>query len=536
MARDEEQLAPETIEEQLNYLAHALQFMPADAPKTPTMQVIEALEDVYQDERQNDAGSLDRVWNRLTHSRAATFHQQVAPIRQLPITHERRISMRNIFSRQKEGLLASRLGMIAAVTLLVILVGSLSIGVTLFAAHQRAGQPVPTATVLPAVTPTLVPLPKPLLLQTIHMLDEMNGWAITDQGQVLRTSDGATHWQNVTPPGLGSGQPVADFLDASHAWLGAIAPAASGSTQPATLLFRTANGGHTWDKTTFQGDLFPYTPSFINSQDGWLETSLGAAAGSEGVAIYRTTDGGASWINVARALPTSNQDQSALPFGGDKSGISFLNALTGWAIGTSAADRFLWLYITHDGGVTWLHQSLPLPAAVTAQQDFAATPYLPTFYDSQNGSMLIVFDYPGFNPASYYLYVTHDGGASWQFTPQLPLNEINQGNTSLPDFITANQGWLSDGSTLLMTDDGGQHWTKLQTNSTFNYIMELNFVSSTVGWAISYPPSLVSAQSTLNAAARGASRPASPNYSGTYTLIKTVDGGQTWQPVMPVLV
>ncbi len=524
MAHDEEQLAPETIEEQLDHLAHTLQFMPPNASKTADMQVVEALQGAYEDERQVDAGSLDRVWNRL--APRTLQQQQATPVRRLPDTRERRSRMRNIFSPQRESIIASRLGMIASVTLLVILVGSLSVGVALFAAHQKVGTLVSTATAIPA--PTQTPIPQPVLLQTIHMLDETNGWAITDQHQIIRTNDGGVHWRDVTPPGLGSEQIVADFLSASFAWVSSTVISSSGIANASATLFRTSDGGHTWSKTTFQGFNLGQI-DFINSQDGWFFGETGVALGSSGAVIYRTTDGGATWTNVATAGPNTNpNDPNALPFSGDKTGISFLNALTGWATGTEGAPGVVWLYVTHDGGVTWHHQSLPLPAGEAAGM---VAPYVPTFFDSQNGSMLVDFEHSGLNPGAYYLYVTHDGGASWQLMPPLPVNEINLGHTSPPDFINANQGWLSDGAALFMTSDGGQHWTRLQTNSTFKYVMELNVVSRTVGWAISFPPTSISAESTLNNASRAMSRPTSPDYSGTLTLLKTVDGGQTWETV-----
>jgi len=77
------------------------------------------------------------------------------------------------------------------------------------------------------------------------------------------------------------------------------------------------------------------------------------------------------------------------------------------------------------------------------------------------------------------------------------------------DFIDMNHGWVASGTTLYMTGDGGQSWTKVfpgdQSSSAF---LTLDFVSDKIGWAINY------------------------DYSNqSYSLLKTVDGGHTWTKI-----
>jgi hypothetical protein len=67
--------------------------------------------------------------------------------------------------------------------------------------------------------------------------------------------------------------------------------------------------------------------------------------------------------------------------------------------------------------------------------------------------------------------------------------------------------WATDGTILYSTGDGGNHWTKLSPNGSFKNIVQLDFISDTVGWAIS------------------STAPASSS------LLKTVDGGQTWTTI-----
>jgi len=60
---------------------------------------------------------------------------------------------------------------------------------------------------------------QPEAVLSLRMIDATNGWALT-VNPVLRTTDGGSHWTNVTPPhtsfSKGSG---AEFFTASLAWV-----------------------------------------------------------------------------------------------------------------------------------------------------------------------------------------------------------------------------------------------------------------------------------------------------------------------------
>jgi len=98
--------------------------------------------------------------------------------------------------------------------------------------------------------------------------------------------------------------------------------------------------------------------------------------------------------------------------------------------------------------------------------------------------------------------VTHDGGASWTSTTPVAAS------ATVSDVIDINHGWASDGTLLYVTRDSGQNWTKLAPGGGFQHVTRLDFVSSTIGWAI---------------------RTTTPNFP---SLLKTVDGGHTWTVVL----
>ncbi len=326
------------------------------------------------------------------------------------------------------------------------------------------------------------------------MLDENNGWALTRQS-ILFTTDGGLHWKDVSPANLsttlgnqGGGLRDGAFFNASTAW---VSLAAKDNT---IQILRTVDGGQHWDTVTLPGNGEPDRAHFINAQNGWIEIDRGAAAGSEEVDIYQTTDGGQTWNMVSGTGHTGNSAAGSLPFGGDKTGISFKDTATGWATGTEPRTDFFWLYVTHDGGKTWQHQDLPLLPGIsnagittTPPVFFGNTGILPATVSTNNGQLEV-------------LYVTHDGGATWESTTPL------QANVSNVYVVDVNHAWANKGNTFYSTSDGGQHWTS-STSSIQNGVSSMNFISNTTGWAI------------------GNSDTNEP------LLFKTTDGGQTWSKI-----
>ncbi len=335
-------------------------------------------------------------------------------------------------------------------------------------------------------------------LKTLRMIDGQTGWAVTaTAGRLLRSSDGGANWNDVTPLNS-SGQQfrISDKITALAplvAWV--IAAGTNDSTT--SHILHTVDGGRTWESTIIRApDVISI--SFINSSVGWLLAFMGAAAGSEAVEIYRSTDGGKTWISVGPV--------SGLPFAGDKSGIAFLNSTTGWITGAVLRHDTPYLFVTHDGGRTWREQDKPLPRELISHwrnlQHFPPKFFtvrdgvLPTFYEIYAG--------PGdsLRPTGKVfvaIYATHDGGTTWTYPS---VKQVNDAYFST--FVDMNHGWLitgSDWSNLYATSDGGRQWTTIPRTSIFTNVVQVDFVSPQVGWALGR------------------------------SLLKTLDGGRTWSPV-----
>ena len=349
-----------------------------------------------------------------------------------------------------------------------------------------------------SATPTPSPGPPPPI-NVLWMSDATTGWARTTTQLILHTTDGGNSWQDVTPPYPAGSTvqvpPAFAFLSGAVAWVAIFEKQQPDGTIP-NVLFRTSDGGHTWQEAMLpRSGLGASQVQFVNDQDGWVLASFGGgAAGSQAVDLFRSTDGGQTWSIVT---PRPGNPPGTLPFVGHKSGMGWASATTGWVTGcTCAAENTVWLYRTQDGGVSWQPQSLPLPslqAVITTQP--------PVFFSATEGLLPVTF--LNEKRTSLAVYATHDGGATWSSSTLLSMAG------SAWDFLTMQQGWVvgANGTTLDETSDGGQHWTPITPSANFRHISLLDFVSAQEGWAIS----------TVT--------PDAP------VLLKTMDGGQSWVQV-----
>ncbi len=342
-----------------------------------------------------------------------------------------------------------------------------------------------------------------------------HAWVVTanEPPGVFRTSDNGAHWTDVTPnakPGRAVGL-AADFY-ARDDQDAVLAISVGGSTETGTV-FHTVDGGATW-RTAPIGAYESQYLSFVSPQRGFVESSRGAAAGSEPADILRTLDGGTHWQVMSRGASLDGQDPGttgALDTGCDKTGIGFADGTTGFATGVCAISGY-YFRVTHDAGRTWQGQDLPLPPGITRAEVNAGLNWeaelLPPTFDGANGAGVVVSTVvTNSDTATHhdYVYFTHDAGVRWVLTDP-PLRGATWARV-----IDAKDWWAGDAGTLAHTSDAGAHWTTMPNTGLDLEIApgtdDLQFATPTNGWALV------------------------GNGLGGLRVIDTADGGGTWRPV-----
>jgi len=361
-----------------------------------------------------------------------------------------------------------------------------------------ASEPVPTIpTNTPAPLADDTPLPPAIAAPVVtspsitylHMLDELNGWAITGTA-ILRTTDGGSTWYSVSPQGVTEfGYGTANtFLSDLQAWVIVTDwsdPVGSG------LLYRTSDGGLTWTVYTVPfggGELV-----FLDQDNGWMMAFLGIAAGSMGVSIYKTDDGGATWKQTYTNDPNLENASDSLPLGGIKNNLTPLDEQTAWVGGVIYAPETFYLYKTDNGGQTWSPQTLP--AAPGMQDMDVAIDKGPVFTSLSDGILPVRFMGETYRTG---FYATNDGGENWEFVSFMP-------GAGVVDFVSPSEGFFWTGDQFFTTLDGAHTWSSINSDVLFGESFAgMDFVNTRTGWVWTY------------------------DQTGQYSLYKTTDGGVSW--------
>jgi photosystem II stability/assembly factor-like uncharacterized protein len=356
----------------------------------------------------------------------------------------------------------------------------------------------PTAAAEPLPAPERPTLDAPALLQ-IAFQDAFNGWGLA-QDAILRTVDGGRTWFDLTPPeatAIGYSSTLA-VVDALHAWL--LLPNEDYFTG---VLFRTTDGGLHWDSAAvpFGGGSL----QFLDPSTGRMLADRGAAAGSQAVEIFQSSDGGLSWSSVYSNDPTQTGAGEGLPFSGTKTGMTFRDAATGWVTGSRPMDGDLYLFVTRDGGSSWSQQSLPLPPGDESSQ-FVTSP--PVFFHL--AGILPVRIYRPDRPVELTFFWTADGGQTWNGDPRQAGAAID--SSALVSFADAAHAFAWDGSaSLFVSQDGALTWEQDPVSlDLYGRLVQVQFVPPATGWALT----LV-------------------DETGHSSLYQTTDGGLHWSALLP---
>jgi photosystem II stability/assembly factor-like uncharacterized protein len=162
----------------------------------------------------------------------------------------------------------------------------------------------------------------------IHFADENNGWIVGSSGTIKRTIDGGDTWHVVKHNSLGGSQLTA-FNENKIYFLNL------------KLLFRTFDGGLTWDSLTIATpkNYNNYEISFPNPNYGYITTVNGTGGMIiSDFPIMMTKNGGSTW-QVSEFLSTENFGISC---------IYFVDGNTGWIAGGSR------IFKTDNGGEKWM--------------------------------------------------------------------------------------------------------------------------------------------------------------------------------------
>ena len=279
-------------------------------------------------------------------------------------------------------------------------------------------------------------------LQDICFVDRLHGWAVGDRGVIWKTQDGGASWRLSDCPVTCQLNSV-HFVNRTTGWI-AGGWHHAGSTFTSGVVLKTTNGGITWNRVD-DGTLPNLNQIRMMSIDqGW---AIGNGSPLYASGVFRTRDGGNTWITVGGSTSTS------------------------WtAMGFSRAKVIL-------GGVTGRLGSV--------ETDLVRTDLLPPRPSSVN-QVEMISDTDGWLVGDDGLLLqTRTTGAAWSHPASggLPSGfESFHWNTIAQVGATI---WIAGnpGSVILKSSDAGASWQPMYTQSTVP-IRALTFVDEQLGFAV----------------------------------------------------
>ncbi len=363
-------------------------------------------------------------------------------------------------------------------------------------AATRTSTPELTDTPQPSDTPGLTgtPIPSPPALgfhvDDIAFADALHGWILGDNA-LRATSDGGKSWHAVSFPRLrqkATGYSYAQirFANPNEGW-------AFGAG-----LASTRDGGKTWTDENFQGNLIALEPM----KGTLLAVEKGKCAEEE-------DERGCSFtLLVSKDKGKTFKPASVQPAIPPADGVELVrgDALHAWAYldyprtDPHSGAVIGWLLATSDGGITW-YELTPLPKDLGQGCEL-----------SYSGKQLWLGCYIVFSGSlsEGWLYESSDGGQHWFKASDAGDGEVLAFTS--PEHVIASGG---EYTTLDVTFDGGCTWQAAREPDYFSYwwpvpVDRLVFADDLHGWAVFY---------TLDNSSRE-------------WLLRTTDGGKTWQDVV----
>lgn len=273
---------------------------------------------------------------------------------------------------------------------------------------------------------------------------------------IYRTRDGGATWDSLAPNGIPPNSRI-DFINSEQGWV-------VGASGDEGQIRRTKDGGVTWEligriksDDPEWGFTSPVRIDFVDERRGWVVETF---------SVWRTEDGGRSWRRVLDFPDPPKSGQPASSF--------FLGAGRAWVCATDGR-----VYTTSNGGGTW----------DTASPGEADPPTVIHFVNEADGWLY----------ADGTIYRTYEGGRVWQSVADLPAGVVLESIF----FVDAKEGWAVGGKqaespsdkrtpvdlaalkgVALHTKDGGRNWETVPVGKIGSRPRKVVFTAPQRGWIL----------------------------------------------------
>lgn len=292
-------------------------------------------------------------------------------------------------------------------------------------------------------------------------------------GKIFRTTDGGDTWQKVFEQ-KGTFVRCLAFTDDQHGVMGNIGPGYFPGVTDPNPLYRTEDGGATWSPvTTIEGEPVVGLCAFDVIQVPYVNAGsldhrpriIGVGRVGGPTAYIWSDDLGKTW------------KQGKMPVVGAMAfDVKFLDDQHGFiasATHTDVSQSHGLILATVDGGATWRE-------VYRSTRPFELTWKL-SFPTREVGYCTVQSYNPSPAASARFVAKTTDGGKSWSEAPLVDDHGVREFGVA---FLDENIGWVGAVPHGFGTTDGGKTWSKVEFGNAVNKIRLVRSDSGVTGYAI----------------------------------------------------